>query len=83
MFMSDLDAAHFFYVCDGKVLKNIDDLKSALKGMNNDAFSYHCNGEKNDFRLWISDSIGNKDLASKISRIKTKEGLIKKLEEET
>lgn len=56
-----------FYVCDGKVLKNLKDLIVALDKITDDVFSYHSNKEKNDFSNWIRDIINEPVLAKIIA----------------
>ena len=63
---TDVQPQYHFWVCDGKVLKNIQELQSALKQMSNETYSYHANNEKNDFANWVNDILGNADLAQKL-----------------
>ncbi len=71
--------ASVFYFSNGATADSISSLAKILEQVDDDTFSYHCNNEKNDFYNWISDGLGEKALASKIKRIKTRKGLIKKL----
>ena len=48
-----------FYLCDGRVLHNLIELKRALKNMDDGVFYYHVNQEKNDFATWIHDIINS------------------------
>jgi len=50
-------------------------------GVNDDIFRYHVNRDKNDFEVWIRDVIKDKELGREISRVKTKETLIRKINE--
>ena len=53
-----------FYCSDGRVLKNLMELGSALIGMSEETFGYHSNATKTDFSNWIKDVIGDEKLAT-------------------
>jgi len=75
-----MDESKFFYVCDGQILKSVEDLAGSLKhDMSDEVFNSHCNAEKNDFANWITEVIGDKKLSKNISRIKTRKGMLKKI----
>lgn len=66
-----------FYVCDGQVISKLNDLPSTIENMNDGTYSYHVNGDRNDFSAWIDSVFGMKDLAVKVYKSKTKAALIK------
>lgn len=68
-----------FWVNDGKVLRNIKDLKAELAGMTDDTFRYHVNKERNDFMNWINEVVGDNKLARDISRTKNKKVMTTKI----
>ncbi|MCG2689705.1 hypothetical protein L6252_00260 [Candidatus Parcubacteria bacterium] len=68
-----------FWVCDGQVLKNLQELKVALERMTENVFRHHVNGLKNDFAKWMSEVLGEKFLAGQLKRLKTAEGMAKKI----
>ena len=70
-----------FWVNNGSVLKNIKDLKNALKEMNSKTFEYHVNKEKNDFVAWAKNVLRDETLANKLAKIKTLKTTIKAVEE--
>jgi len=69
-----------FKLVDGKVIKNILELKKALKEMNKEVFNCHVNSAKNDFYNWIKDIYQDKLLAESIKNTKTPEEIIKLIE---
>ena len=71
-----IDASKYFYVCDGSVLKSLAELRSALKKMPDDVYSYHAS--RNDWANWIEFVFGKKDLADK-AKGANKAGLAKLL----
>lgn len=79
--LSDVLPENNFWVCDGSILKNLDELLKFLKATNNDVYAYHVNQEKNDFSNWMKDVIGDIKLAGDISKAKNKREAIKILGE--
>jgi hypothetical protein len=50
----DVGEELYFYLADGRVIKNIPELISALREMEDWVFEHHVNSEKNDFVEWLS-----------------------------
>jgi len=71
---------HCFWACDGRVMRNLEDLHKALKEMPEDVFRYHVNKEKNDFAKWIREVLKDSQLASQSRRLKTRLTFVKKTE---
>lgn len=68
-----------FFVCDGKVVKNLKELVAAFDKMTDDVFRHHANKEKNDFSCWIRDIMQHHDLAHNIlgkNKTGTKETIV-------
>ena len=61
---------NYFYLRDGRVLKDMIDLTECLETINNDIFCHHVNDSKNDFSNWIRDIFEKKDLAEEIMQIR-------------
>lgn len=68
--MVDIKPEEYFYVCNGEVLKNKEDLFEFLRRVDDSVFSYHVNEYKNDFANWIRDVFKDLVLASKIRNVK-------------
>ncbi|MCC7573986.1 fibronectin type III domain-containing protein [Candidatus Woesearchaeota archaeon] len=66
-----------FLLCDGRILKNLNDLRFSLRDMSDDVFGHHVNDSKNDFYLWIRDVFGYKSLAYKVKNVKSKQDLFR------
>lgn len=79
-FLNDSPEDKVFWVNDGRVLRNLRDLSAVLVDMGNDTFSCHVNKDRNDFKNWISDVIGDKKLAGGIAKTKSREVLLRKLD---
>ena len=78
-----LSTQHYFYLKNGKKLKNIAELMENLKHMDQDLFSFHVNEQHNDFASWIRDVFGEKELARRISRARYPTSMLKSIEKYT
>ncbi len=70
-----------FWLCTNQKLYSLRELTDTLGAVSEDVFRYHVNRDKNDFENWIRDIIQDRELAREISRIKTKETLMRKIQE--
>ena len=78
--LSNVPEDKVFWANDGRVLRNLKDLPAALVDMSNEAFKYHVNEDKNDFKNWILDVVRDEKLAKSIAKTKSKEVLLRKLD---
>lgn len=65
-FLSDVPSESCFWVNNGWIIRNLQELPLALQNMSKETFVYHANKEKNDFHNWINNVIGDKTLAKSI-----------------
>lgn len=72
---------HYFYTCDGKSLKNINEMLDWIQNSHNDHFSHHINKEKNDFSNWTKEILKDTILAKKLKSNANREELIKIIKE--
>jgi len=68
--------AEYFYVCEGSVLKNIEDMLNLLKTISEEDLAHHFNSEKNDFLNWTRDILKDKVLTKKFEKAKTRDEMI-------
>jgi hypothetical protein len=66
--LADVAPEKEFWVTDGKVLKNLRDLESALRNMSDETFMYHSNQAKRDFSRWADEVIGDDKLGRDLTR---------------
>lgn len=66
-----------FWLCDGQTLQNLGDLDRVLKGMKKEVFQHHVTKDKNDFKNWVNDIVGDTELAAKLDKAKTKSAITK------
>ena len=70
---------HCFWVNNGPILKNVEELADALESISEDTYSYHANKNKNDFSKWISEIIGDNKLANDLLSAKNKNSAVNKV----
>ena len=68
-----------FWVNYGPVVDSISTLRDAIRSMSEEQFSYHTARGTNDFAAWIQYSFGNKKVADRVLKAKTKNAAIKAL----
>lgn len=68
-----VEGCKVFHSKCGNKFSNLIELASAIKDMNNEHFEHHVNESKNDFANWIKDCLGEKKLATELSKNKTKQ----------
>ena len=78
-YLGDASPEQSFWVNNGHVLKNLNELADLIPQMNDGAYSYHANKDKNDFSKWINDIIGDKKLANDLLSSKSRDSAAKKL----
>ena len=62
-YLDDVPQEYVFWCCDGRILKNLRELRDAFAVMSEDTFTYHVNAAKNDFHNWVKDIIKDDTLA--------------------
>ena len=78
-YLGDVAPEQSFWVNNGPVLRNLEELSSALPQMSDETFHHHVNNDKNDFSNWINDVVGDKKLANDLLSSKTKDSAVKKI----
>ena len=78
-YLSDVPPEQCFWVNNGQILKNVEELANVLTQMSEETFHYHANKDKNDFSNWTNDVIGDKKLANDLLSSRNKESALKKV----
>jgi len=73
--LGDVPSDKYFWLCNGKILKNLKELEKELGRMDFDIFHYHVNPYKNDFSRWINDVIQDRLLANEVRNLKTRRSI--------
>jgi hypothetical protein len=79
-FFEDVPVGKYFRSYDGIIAKNVLELLNILKVMDDNVFKKHLNNNKNDFSLWISKAVNDKELAAEVRKAKTRKEMISILE---
>lgn len=61
--LADVPGENAFWCCDGRTMRNMQELADALSTVTDDAFACHANQQKNDFSIWVREVIGDEELA--------------------
>jgi len=69
--LDNVPRAKVFWCHDGRVLQSLEELAAALRDMPEETFRYHVTKDKNDFRNWVSDVIGDTTLANQLGKAGT------------
>lgn len=78
-YLSDASPEQCFWVNNGPVLKNIEELANYAPNMPNETFQHHVSNDKNDFSSWIKDVIGDRKLADELLSSKSRDSAVKKI----
>ena len=64
--LADVPDEYIFWCCDGRTMRNMQELAEALNTMTDEVFAYHANQDKNDFSTWVRDIIRDDELAGEL-----------------
>lgn len=78
-FLANVLPEKAFWVNNGPILKNLNELAEELKRIDAKTFLHHVNEQKNDFSKWVKDVIGDNILAKQISKVKRKNAMARKV----
>lgn len=67
--LADVPAEFVFYCHDGRVFRNMKELRDGLANMSYETYFFHANEDKNDFSKWVRDVIKDGELADKLSSV--------------
>ncbi len=70
--LADVPQEKQFWCADGRVLKNLAELRAALTEMSEDTFRHHSSEMRNDFSNWVRDVIGEEKLSRDLQKSQTR-----------
>jgi len=76
-YLRNVSPENSLWIINGDIIKSIRELLKELKIMNDEAFRYHVNKEKNDFAKWVREVIGDRQLAAGLKKAKTRDRAVK------
>ena len=68
-----------FWFNNGPVVSSLEQMQKALSRVKKNTFTHHVNKKKNDLALWVQYVIGDKELAKKLKKNRTKQSAGKTL----
>ena len=71
-YLCDAAPEQCFWVNNGPIVKNLEELANAMPQMSDETFKHHVSNEKNDFSAWVNDVVGDKKLANDLLSSKNK-----------
>lgn len=71
-YLCDCGSEQCFWVNNGPIIKNLDELAAAMKGITDEQFTHHVNSDRNDFSKWIAEVIGDMALAKELSKVRSR-----------
>ena len=78
-YLSDTAPEQCFWVNNGQVLRNLEELAASLEQMSDDTYAYHANNDRNDFSKWVNDIIGDTKLANELLSSRSRDSALKKV----
>jgi len=78
--MMSVEGEMCFWVNNGPVLKNMNELCDAFRTMDQNVFDYHVSSEKNDFAKWVDEALHDADLAKKLLKYTDPASMLKVIE---
>ena len=78
--LDDVSENKYFYVANGMVVKNLNDMCAILDLIDKDTFDKHVNKEKNDFSNWARE-VYSDELADSLGKAKTKKTMLRRVKE--
>ena len=67
-FLADVPEGCVFWCHDGQALRNMTELRNALRSMGDETFAHHANQDRNDFSTWARDVIKDEQLATDLGK---------------
>lgn len=61
-----------FWCHDGKSIRSLDELGTALNDMSDEIFHYHSGEQRKDFSKWVREVVGDEKLANDLSKAKSR-----------
>ena|SRR3989338_785085 len=77
--LSDVKPEQCFWVHNGPVVRNLQELEKAMEYMDNETFLYHTCNSRNDFANWVKDILKDEELSDDILKDQSKDKTLKKI----
>jgi hypothetical protein len=70
--LADVPDDKRFWCHDGRVMKNLGELRKGLIDISDETFRYHFGEGRNDFSKWIREVVGDEKLANALGKVRSR-----------
>lgn len=74
------DEGKFFYTCDGKTLKSLQEMLNWVNNSDDNSFLHHVNSERNDFSGWTKEVLKDNPLSKRLRPNQSREQMTETIE---
>ena len=78
-YLGDVSPEQCFWINNGPIIKNLEELANFLPNIDDGIFHHHVNKDKNDFAAWVNDVIGDRELAKSLMSANNRNSVLKNL----
>ena len=71
-YLRSIEDSQAFWINNGPIVKNVEDLHGALNDIDQNTFRHHVGSDHNDFHIWITEVVGDQELAKNFGKRKAK-----------
>jgi hypothetical protein len=75
-YLKDVPPEKAFWVNNGWIVRNLEELPAALENMSDETFAFHVNKDKNDYAIWVREVVKDKVLAVTMQMVKSRKSAI-------
>ena len=68
--LDNVNPENYFRVANGTIVKNLKELDMAIENMSDETFRCHVSEVRNDFSIWIRNTIKGEKLANELLQTK-------------
>lgn len=68
-----------FWFHSGPIARSLEEMQKSITRLKKETFLHHVNNKKNDVAMWVEHVIGDRELAAKLKKNKTKKTVINTL----
>jgi hypothetical protein len=71
-YLRSIDDFQAFWINNGPIIKNIEELHGVLNELDEYTFKHHVSSDHNDFYVWVTEVVGDQNLAKNFGKQKSK-----------
>jgi len=78
-FLRPIEGPECFWVNNGPIVRSLEELATAIRDMKKEIFLHHVNKDKNDFKEWIDEVIGDIKLSHEMQKSRSRRNIMQVL----